>query len=205
MQLQALQQDGKLNILSSPSITTLDNQMAYTENGEKVPYVATSTSSGVVTQEVKFEDVVLRLEITPHVIDGKNLKMKIKVKKDEVDTTRTVQGNPYIIKKQTETTLIVQDAETVVISGLTKQRNLMSDSGFPGLKDIPGFGYLFKTDNRVETMQEVLIFITPHILPAPAANRAAPAATVPAQAVPAVPGEAPAPPKKELPGTSPGK
>ena len=205
VQLQALQQDGKLNILSSPSITTLDNQMAYTENGEKVPYVATSTSSGIVTQEVKFEDVVLRLEITPHVIDGKNLKMKIKVKKDEVDTTRTVQGNPYIIKKQTETTLIVQDAETVVISGLTKQRNLMSDSGFPGLKDIPGFGYLFKTDNRVETMQEVLIFITPHILPAQAATRAAPVATAPAQAAPAVPGEAPAPPKKEPPGTSPGK
>ena len=139
MQLQALQQDGKLNILSSPSITTLDNQMAYTENGEKVPYVATSTSSGVVTQEVKFEDVVLRLEITPHVIDGKNLKMKIRVKKDEVDSTRTVQGNPYIIKKQTETTLIVQNAETVVISGLTKQRSLLSDAGFPGLKDIPGF------------------------------------------------------------------
>jgi type IV pilus assembly protein PilQ len=205
VQLQALQQDGKLNILSSPSITTLDNQMAYTENGEKVPYVATSTSSGVVTQEVKFEDVVLRLEITPHVIDGKNLKMKIKVKKDEVDTTRTVQGNPYIIKKQTETTLIVQDAETVVISGLTKQRNLISDSGFPGLKDIPGFGYLFKTDNRAETMEEVLIFITPHILPAQAANQAAPAATAPAQALPAVPGEAPAPPKKEPPGTIPGK
>ena len=205
VQLQALQQDGKLNILSSPSITTLDNQMAYTENGEKVPYVATSTSSGIVTQEVKFEDVVLRLEITPHVIDGKNLKMKIKVKKDEVDTTRTVQGNPYIIKKQTETTLIVQDAETVVISGLTKQRNLMSDAGFPGLKDIPGFGYLFKTDNRVDTMQEVLIFITPHILPAPDAIRAAPVATAPAQAAPAMPGETPAPPKKESPGTSPGK
>ena len=205
VQLQALQQDGKLNILSSPSITTLDNQMAYTENGEKVPYVATSTSSGVVTQEVKFEDVVLRLEITPHVIDGKNLKMKIKVKKDEVDSTRTVQGNPYIIKKQTETTLIVQDAETVVISGLTKQRSLMSNAGFPGLKDIPGFGYLFKTDNQAETMEEVLIFITPHILPPQAAYKAAPAATAPAQALPAVPGEAPAPPKKEPPGTSPGK
>jgi len=74
------------------------------------------------------------------VIDGKNLKMKIKVKKDEVDTTRTVQGNPYIIKKQTESTLIVQDGETIVISGLTKQTILGSNSGIPGLKDIPGLG-----------------------------------------------------------------
>ena len=198
VQLQALQNDGQLNILSSPSITTLDNQMAYTENGERVPYVATSTSSGVVTQEVKFEDAVLRLEITPHVIDGKHLKMKIKVKKDQVDPTRTVQGNPYIIKKQTETNLIVQDGETIVISGLTKQQVSKSDAGLPGLKDVPGLGYLFKSDSRSEDMEEVLIFITPHVLKAQAAIQAAPAA-------PAIPGEAPAPRKEEPPGTSPGR
>jgi type IV pilus assembly protein PilQ len=166
VQLQALQNDGQLNILSSPSITTLDNQMAYTENGERVPYVATSTSSGVVTQEVKFEDAVLRLEITPHVIDGKHLKMKIKVKKDQVDPTRTVQGNPYIIKKQTETNLIVQDGETIVISGLTKQRLTDSNTGVPGFKDIPIVGWLFKSDSKADKMEEVLIFITPTILPA---------------------------------------
>jgi type IV pilus assembly protein PilQ len=200
VQLQALQNDGQLNILSSPSITTLDNQMAYTENGERVPYVATSTSSGVVTQEVKFEDAVLRLEITPHVIDGKHLKMKIKVKKDQVDPTRTVQGNPYIIKKQTETNLIVRDGETIVISGLTKQQVSKSDAGLPGLKDVPGLGYLFKTDSRSEDMEEVLIFITPHVLKTQAAQQAAPA-----QAAPAMPGEAQAPQKEEPPGTSPGK
>jgi type IV pilus assembly protein PilQ len=164
MQLQALQRDGKLNILSSPSITTLDSQTAFTENGERVPYVATSTTGGTITQEVKFEDAVLRLEVTPHVIDGKNLKMKIKVKKDEVDTTRTVQGNPYIIKKQTESTLIVQDGETIVISGLTKQRTLGENTGIPGLKDIPGLGWLFAADTQAKSFQEVLVFITPHIL-----------------------------------------
>ena len=78
MQLQALQQDNKLNILSSPSITTLDNQKAFTENGERVPFTTLESSSGSApTQTTKFEDVVLRLEITPHVIDGKNLKMTI--------------------------------------------------------------------------------------------------------------------------------
>ncbi len=164
LQLQALQQDGKLNILSSPSITTLDNQTAFTENGERIPYVATSSTGGTITQEVKFEDAVLRLEVTPHVIDGKNLKMKIKVKKDEVDTTRTVQGNPYIIKKQTESTLIVQDGETIVISGLTKQRILTNNTGIPELKDIPGLGWLFGQDSQAKTFQEVLVFITPHIL-----------------------------------------
>ncbi len=122
LQLSALQKDGKLNILSSPSITTLDNQKAFTENGEKVPFSTLDTSVTPPTRTVKFEDAVLRLEITPHVIDGQNLSMKILVKKDEVDLTRTVDGNPFIIKKQTETSLIVQDGETIVISGLTKQR-----------------------------------------------------------------------------------
>jgi len=118
-----------------------------------------------------------------------------------VDSTRTVQGNPYIIKKQTETTLIVQDSETIVISGLTKQRSLLTDTGFPGLKDIPGIGYLFKGEDRAESMEEVLIFITPHVLKASAAFQSPPAAA-PATNTPA---EAPAPAKKEAPGASPGK
>jgi type IV pilus assembly protein PilQ len=166
VQLQALQQDNRLNILSSPSITTLDNQKAFTENGERVPFTTLeSNSGGAPTQTTKFEDVVLRLEITPHVIDGKNLKMTISVKKDEVDMTRKSSlGDPFIIKKKTETVLIVRDGETIVISGLTKQRISDSTAGWPLLKDIPVLGYLFKADNKNEAMEEVLIFITPHIL-----------------------------------------
>ena len=98
VQLNLMEKDGNINILSSPSITTLDNKMAYTENGEKVPYVSTSNMGD---REVKFEDAVLRLEMTPNVIDGDNLKLKVLVKKDEVDTSRSVDGNPFIIKKQT--------------------------------------------------------------------------------------------------------
>jgi type IV pilus assembly protein PilQ len=165
LQLSALQNEGKLNILSSPSITTMDNQKAFTENGEKVPFSTLDTSTTPPTRTVKFEDAVLRLEITPHVIDGRNLSMKILVKKDEVDTSRTVDGNPYIIKKETSTSLIVQDGETIVISGLTKQRNSQTSDGVPGLKDIPFLGWLFKNDDTSVKMEEVLIFITPKILP----------------------------------------
>ncbi|MHB8827989.1 MAG: type IV pilus secretin PilQ [Syntrophales bacterium] len=164
IQLNALQKDGKLKILSSPSITTMDNQKAFTENGEKVPYVTTENSGGTTTKSVKFENAVLRLEITPHVIDGKNLTMKILVQKDEVDPSRSVDGNPYIIKKQTETSLIVQDGETIVISGLTKQKNIENVNGIPWLKEVPVLGWLFKGEGKSESMEEVLIFITPNIL-----------------------------------------
>jgi len=108
--------------------------------------------------------VVLRLEITPHVIDGKNMKMKIVVKKDEVDSTHNVEGNPYIIKKKTETSLIVQDGETIVISGLTKQTNTAGDTGIPLFKDVPILGWLFKSESKSTGMEEVLIFITPTIM-----------------------------------------
>lgn len=163
MQLNALQSDSKLNILSSPSITTLNNQKAFTENGERIPIVTPATTTTPAT--VRYEDAVLRLEITPHVIDNRNLLMKILVKKDEVDTSQSVNGNPFIIKKQTDTTLIVRDGETIVISGLTKKTNSLGTAGVPGLKDVPGLGWLFKSQSRDEKMEEVLIFITPRILP----------------------------------------
>jgi type IV pilus assembly protein PilQ len=162
LQLSALQSAGKLNILSSPSITTLDNQMAFTENGERVPFASIDEDGAM---DVEWEDAVLRLEITPNIIDEEQLKLAIKVKKDEVDLSRTVMGNPFIIKKQTETNLVVANAETIVISGLSKERNTMGEDGVPGLKDVPGLGHLFRRDARGQIMEEVLIFITPHILP----------------------------------------
>lgn len=167
LQLNALQKDGKLNILSSPSITTLDNQTAYTENGEKVPYVSIDKDGN---REVKFEDVVLKLEITPHVIDEQNIKMKINVKKNEVNESKSVQGNPRIYKKETDTTLIVRNSETIVISGLTKKKSQDANQGIPGLKNIPFLGWLFKGEDTAEAMEEVLIFITPYVLKAGVAD-----------------------------------
>lgn len=161
-QLNMMEKDGVLNILSSPSITTLDNKMAYTENGEKVPYVSKDDDGD---QDVKFEDAVLRLEMTPNVIDARNLKLKVLIKKDEVDSSRSVEGNPYIIKKQTETTLLVRSGETIVISGLTKEKGSNQEAGIPGMRELPGGKYTFGSTNRSITMEEVLIFITPTILP----------------------------------------
>ncbi|WP_051434364.1 secretin N-terminal domain-containing protein [Desulfonatronum lacustre] len=162
VQLSALQQDGKLNILSSPSITTMNNLMAFTENGEKVPYVSRDKDGN---REVKFEDAVLRLEITPHVVDTEHLRLDIRVKKDEVDLTRQVEGNPFIIKKETQTSLVVGNEETVVISGLTKELTSRRLDGVPWLKDLPGLGALFRRDASRLDMEEVLIFITPTIIP----------------------------------------
>lgn len=160
-QLQALQRDGKLNILSSPSITTMDNQMAYTEHGERVPYETTDEEG---RPEVEFQDAVLRLEVIPHIINDTYMRMRIKVKKDQVDFTQTVDGNPLIRAKETETNLVVRDGETIVISGLSKQTVTGTHEGFPGLKDLPWVGWLLGGKEKSEEMEEFLIFITPTIL-----------------------------------------
>jgi type IV pilus assembly protein PilQ len=94
-----------------------------------------------------------------------------------------VDGNPFIIKKTTETNLIVRNGETIVISGLTKQRTSGGDSGLPGLKDVPVLGWIFKSDDRAQKMEEVLIFITPRILQPYQAS----AAATPVPAPPEVP------------------
>ncbi len=160
-QLAALQEDNKLNILSSPSITTLDNQTAVTENGEEVPFITLDEAGNA---EVEWKEALMRLEITPHLIDAEHMRLNILVNKDEVDFTRSVQGNPLIIKKKTETALISRDGETIVISGLTRKRLSAEDAGIPGLQDVPGLGHLFKSTSKSNTLEEVLIFITPTVL-----------------------------------------
>ena len=159
-QLSALQDQGKLHILSSPSITTLDNQTALIESGQDVPYQ--SVEDGEV--KVEYKKAVLALRVIPHVIDGGTLKMYIKVNKDEPDFSRTVLGNPTIITKNAETNVIQNDGQTIVIGGLSKETSSRNDTGTPFLEDIPGLGYLFKRESSSDQMEELLIFITPHIL-----------------------------------------
>ncbi len=160
MQLQALEEKGRLNILSSPSITTLENQAALIESGSKVPIQ--TVEDGEVN--IEYVDAVLKLEVTPHVINNETLKLKILTNQDEVDFTRTVAGNPTILTKRAETTVVVFNGQTTVIGGLSKETATKSESGVPFLKDIPGLGWLFGSKSKSKDMQEVLIFITPHVL-----------------------------------------
>lgn len=160
LQLSALEKENKAHILSSPSITTMDNQKAYVRSGAEVPYISREDGD----TSVEFKDAELKLDITPHVIEKDLLKLSIKINKDEVDLTRTVEGNPLITTRETETSLAVRSGETVVISGLSKETVGDSNKGVPWLKDIPGLGKAFGGETSSNKMEELLIFITPNIL-----------------------------------------
>lgn len=159
-QLSALEEEGKVNILSSPSITTLDNQKATIESGTEVPYQ--TVENGEV--KIEYKKAVLSLEVTPHVIGDNTLKLNINTKKDELDFANTVGGQPTILTKKASTNVLLFDGQTTVIGGLSKEKIDKDESGLPWLKNIPILGYLFKSERTSDNMDEVLIFITPHIL-----------------------------------------
>jgi type IV pilus assembly protein PilQ len=163
-QLTALQNEGKLNILSSPSITTIDNQMATIESGRDIPYQ--SVEDGEVN--IQYKKAVLSLKVTPHVIDSQTLKLYVKVNKDEADFSDATQvsGNPTIITKNAETNVIQSDGQTLVIGGLNKETITDNRTGTPGLIDVPILGWLFKTEGKSSGKEDLLIFITPTILKA---------------------------------------
>ncbi len=174
MQLSALQKEGKINILSQPSIVTLDNNEAVIESGRDIPFQTIEDN----TVKIEYKEATLKLTVTPHVIADTLIKLDLEAKKDEVDFTQSVGGNPTIIKKQAHTQLLVEDGATVVIAGLSKERTSRGQTGVPGLQDLPILGRLFRNDTNSSDFEEVLIFITPHILgnPRPVAG-ALPAGT----------------------------
>lgn len=161
-QLTALAGESKVTILSSPTITTMENQIASIENGKEIPY-STTSQQGTNTQ---YKNATLKLEITPHVVDGTSLRMKILVKDDQVDENQSnwVQGTPPLFKRETKSNLVVEDGDTIVISGLTRDKNSDTENGVPFLSNIPGLGWAFKSKGKAYEKSDVLIFITPTIL-----------------------------------------
>jgi len=159
-QLTALQEEGKLNILSKPAITTIDHHKASIESGKDVPFQ--TVEDGEVN--IEWRKAVISLEVTPHVINDEIVRLDIITHKDELDFTNTVLGNPTIITKNAETMVTLFNGQTTVIGGLNKEFIEEGESGVPGLKDVPGLGWLFKSVKDGGNMEELLIFITPHIL-----------------------------------------
>ena len=168
-QLSALQKNGRLNIISRPSITTIDQRPATIESGEERPFAsAAGTGIGAVAQ-VQFREAVLRLEVTPHVIDENWVKLDVNTTKDDFDDTRSININGNIqvpiLTRSAVTSLYLANGQTTVIGGLSSETKSKQRNGLPILKDIPGLGKMFESQNDRNGFSDTLIFITPHILP----------------------------------------
>jgi len=165
LQLSAFQQVGLGKIVSNPKILTLDNGKAKILQGKSIP-VRKLTTEGTISTDYK--DVVLEVDVTPHITPDKSVIMSLEVKKEDLDpTVPSVEGEPGTDKKEADTNVIIKDGETVVIGGMYKINTNDQETGVPGLKDIPLIGSLFKNVLKTKTTTELLIFVTPRIVNTP--------------------------------------
>ncbi len=160
LQLSALEGTGKGKVVSNPRIVTLDNKEATIRQGKQIP-VQTVSSEGTQTTTL---NAVLELKVKPHITPDGSIQMKLDTKKDEPDFTRLVGGIPTIDTKQATTDVIIKDGETLVIGGIFKKTEQVSEGGVPLLSKIPILGWLFKKKRESEDTNELLIFITPRVV-----------------------------------------
>ena len=160
--IQAMEQDGRGKTISSPKVLTLDNKEATIKQGQSIP-VTTRTENN--TFSTAYKDAALVLAVTPHISSSKKIRIKVKITKNEPDFSHSdTLGNPTINTKETETEMMVNDGDTVVIGGILSKKETYLENRVPGLADIPILGWLFKTRSKSTTDTELLIFITPKIL-----------------------------------------
>lgn len=165
MQLSALQQRGRLQIVSSPSIKTLDNEAAIIESGEERAYRKTTGTGNEADVTVEWKKATLSLAVIPHVVDEGNLHLEIFASKDSFDESKPQSNNEFPVNtKRASTSVVLRDGETIVIGGLSMETDGATESGVPYLMDIPGLGYLFKSKGTSRKFDETLIFITPKII-----------------------------------------
>ncbi|MDM8552591.1 type IV pilus secretin PilQ [Desulfobacterales bacterium HSG2] len=156
--LTAMETMGEAKVISAPKIVTLDNKKATIKQGFSYPY-QTVEDGNVKTA---FKEVDLVLEVVPHVTPDNRISMTINITKN--DLGQVIGGRQSFNTKETKTELLVNDGDTVVIGGIIKTAERNSNSGIPGLSNIPLIGWLFKSKSNKEEKEELLIFITPTII-----------------------------------------
>jgi type II secretory pathway component GspD/PulD (secretin) len=166
-QLRALVTEAKARILSAPRIATLDGNKATILVGEKVPIFTITTVQGVSTVTTTFQEVGVKLEVTPRVNSANLITINLKPEVSRVLEIVSGPGGaqaPRVGTRSAETTLIVTDGQTIVMGGLISQEERKTTVKVPILGDIPVIGELFRFTTTTTAESEVIFLITPQIV-----------------------------------------
>jgi type IV pilus assembly protein PilQ len=164
LELSAAQAEGRGEVKSSPHVITANQKEASIEQGVEIPYQQ-AASSGATT--VEFKKAVLSLKVTPQITPDNRIILDLNVKKDSVGSVIVTSGGvgvPSIDTREISTQVLVNDGQTVVLGGILETEDRENEKKVPYLGDVPVLGRLFKTTNRVNNKDELLIFVTPKIL-----------------------------------------
>lgn len=163
LELSALQQEGRGEVISNPRVITANQKEAYIEQGTEIPYL-TSSANGSTT--VTFKKAVLSLRVTPQITPDDRIIMDLTVTQDTVGDLITLLASsiPSIDTQEVTTQVLVDNGETVVLGGVYRRRTLEASDRVPFFGDLPYVGFLFKQTTSVDQKQELLIFVTPKII-----------------------------------------
>lgn len=159
--LSAAVSDGYGKIISAPRVTALDNEKADVIQGARIPYKSVSQAG----TQVQFVNAALELHVTPHITSDNTVFLDIEMKNDRPDYGVQVDGQPAISTKEINTRVLVPDGDTAVLGGVYSTSESYSEARVPGLGSVPILGWLFKRTEKSRSQNEMLVFITPHIVP----------------------------------------
>ncbi|MDP1664588.1 MAG: type IV pilus secretin PilQ [Methylobacter sp.] len=163
LELQALQIEGKGEIVSNPRVMTMDRCTAVMMQGVQIPVTTPSTANSPAT--TTYIDAVLKLNATPQITPSGSVIMNLLITKDNANnTSNPVSGNPGIDKREIKTSVLVEDGETVVLGGVYEGAESYGKNKIPFFADLPGIGFLFTNSTANKTKKELLIFVTPKIM-----------------------------------------
>jgi len=172
--LHALSSDGATNILSTPTLVTLDNEEAQIVIGQNVPFITGSFantgstgSTGAVTnpfQTIQRQDVGLTLKIKPQINEGDAIKLDINQEVSSLSPSVSGAADLITNKRSIKTSVLVDDGRLVVLGGLIEDNLQEKVSKVPLLGDIPLLGALFRDKNTTKTKTNLMVFIHPVIL-----------------------------------------
>ncbi len=163
--IEALESHQLSDVQAAPSIQVVDNAHARIHVGERTPIrvLEQGAQSEEATINVMFEDTGIILDVTPHVTNNNRIRLELTAERSGLQVGLSDVG--FIFQKQIgQTTLLLDDGETAVIGGLTLSEVSRSESGIPGLMNIPILGSLFRTTKQNEIKQDLIILVTPHII-----------------------------------------
>ena len=171
--VNAVKTDTDFRILSTPQILTTDNEEARITVGENRPYQTRSTTdvSGGTFESFEYRDVGNILKITPHVTEGRLVRLTISLEVTRINveaTNETSSTRPVTRKRTVDTTVIVKDSQTVVIGGLIDDSTTTNETKVPVLGDIPILGWLFKNQQYDQEKTNLYVFLTPRVIKSPA-------------------------------------
>ncbi|MCO8067679.1 type II secretion system secretin GspD [Acinetobacter schindleri] len=167
--IQALKETTKSNLLSTPSIVTMDNEEAYIVVGENVPFVTGSVSTGAAGvanpyTTIERKDVGVTLKVIPHIGENGTVRLEVEQEVSAVARDKGQASDLVTSKRAIKTSILAEHGQTIVLGGLISDNTSYGRQAVPGLGAIPGLGRLFRSEGKSNQKRNLLIFIHPTIV-----------------------------------------